>query len=138
MEFQFPVERGKIREFAIAVQASDPAHFAIDALAPPTFLTIGRLMWQPTEESSITKLGFDLARVLHAEEEYEFFGEPPRAGDVLSVSSEVGAVTQKPGRRGGLLRFGTVRTTFRNHDGDVVAEQRSTFVETARAPKVES
>lgn len=138
MEFQFPVERGKVREFAIAAQASDPAYFAIDPPVPPTFLTIGRLMWQPAEESSITKLGFDLARVLHAEEEYEFFGELPRAGALLSVSSEVGEVWQKPGRRGGMLRFGTVLTTFRNQDGDLVAEQRSTFVETAQAPKSES
>ena len=135
MEFEVPVERGKIREFARAAQSSHPAYFGDRPVAPPTFLTVGRLIWQPAEQSAIERLGFDLRRVLHAEEEFVYFGEPPHAGMTLAASSEVGEVTQKEGRRGGVLRFGTVRTRFRDPAGELIAEQRSTFVETAQAPQ---
>jgi hypothetical protein len=135
VEFEVPVERGKIREFARAAQSCNPAYLGEAPVAPPTFLTVGRLIWQPAEQSAIEKLGFDLRRVLHAEEEYIYFGEPPHAGVTLTATSEVGAVTQKEGRRGGVLRFGTVCTRFRDPAGVLVAEQRSTFVETAHAPR---
>ena len=135
MEFEVPVERGKIREFARAAQSTDPAYFGDAPVAPATFLTVGRLIWQPAEQSAIERLGFDLRRVLHAEEEFVYFGEPPHAGMTLTASSEVGDVTQKEGRRGGVLRFGTVRTRFHDSAGVLIAEQRSTFVETAQAPR---
>ena len=135
MEFEVPVERGKIREFARAGQSTNAAYFGYEAMAPPTFLTVGRLIWQPDEENVIEKLGFDLRRVLHAEEEYVYFTAPPRAGTRLSATTEVGDVTQKTGRRGGVLRFATVCTQFRDPAGVLVAEQCSTFVETAHAPR---
>ena len=40
------VERGKIREFAAAMQSDNPAYQGTDAVVPPTFL-INAVQWAP-------------------------------------------------------------------------------------------
>jgi hypothetical protein len=130
-----PIEAGKVREFAQAAKSTDPAHLGPDAMVTPTYLSVARLAWEPLEESPMLDLGFDLRRILHGEEEYVFHGPPPRAGEELTFESTIEDRYEKPGRRGGAMRFATVVTTFRGPDGAVVAEQRSTIVETARPPK---
>ncbi|TSD40326.1 MaoC family dehydratase [Rhodococcus sp. KBS0724] len=130
MSYQFPVERGKIREFARAAHAGGNAYQGPDTVVPPTFLTTARLGWAPEGENPSTTLGFDVARVLHAEEEYIFHARPPRAGDLLTVTSRLGRQYEKQGRRGGTMRFAVTVTEFRNSEGDLVAEQHTTIVET--------
>lgn len=138
MVFEMAIERGKIREFARAAKSTNNSYAGANAIVPPTFLTVGRLSWQPADQSILTELDFDLRRVLHAEEEFIFHGPPPRAGAVLSAKSSVTDVYEKEGRRGGRLRFGSVRTEFLDSSGNVVAEQLTKLVETARAPQEES
>lgn len=134
MAFEVPIERGKIREFARATGSSNPAYQTPDAVIPPTFLTTAGNFWaQPSDVSF--DLGFELARVLHGEEEYEFFGPPPRAGQVLTATSRLGDQWEKEGKRGGTMRFARMITEFRDERGDLVAEQRTTVIETARPPK---
>lgn len=133
MTFQMPVELGKVREFARAVKSRDPAHRGPGAIAPPTMLTCARLLWQPREQDPLAELGFDMKRLLHGEEEYVFHGPPPRAGQVLDVSTQVVDRYEKPGRRGGTMRFGVVLSEFRDEHGRLVAEQRTVLIETARA-----
>jgi hypothetical protein len=99
---------------------------------PPTFLTTARLSWEPTGESPSKALGFELARVLHGEEEYEFHGPPPRAGQTLTVTTRLGDTWEKEGRRGGAMRFAKVVTEFRDESGALVATQTSTLLETAK------
>src|SRR5690606_27496333 len=82
MSFEVPIERGKIREFARATGSSNPAYDAPDAVIPPTFLTVAGNFWATPADLPMADLGFELARVLHGEEEYEFFGPPARAGQV--------------------------------------------------------
>ena len=74
-------------------------------------------------------------RILHGEEEYIFHGPLPRAGQVLSCEAKVTDTYEKPGKRGGSMRFGVVVTEFRDEQGTLVAEARSTLVETEKAPK---
>jgi hypothetical protein len=127
-EYEMVVERGKIAEFAAAMQSQDPAYRGPDAVAPPTFLTSSAL-WAP--EGARVDVGFDRKRLLHGEQEYVFHGPPPRAGQVLTVTDRIEDRYEKPGKRGGMMRFAVVVTEYRAEDGTLVAEGRSTLIETA-------
>ena len=129
--FEMPVERGKIREFARAAQSRNEAYSGPEAVIPPTFLTTAAMSWEPAGASPAAELGFDLRRVLHGEEEYIFHGPLPRAGDTLQVTGRLGDRWEKEGRRGGVMRFARIIHEFRSPDGTLVAEQRTTVIETA-------
>jgi hypothetical protein len=135
MSYEFPIDYSKVREFARAVKTEHPAHRGSRPVIPPTMLTSARWLWEPSERPGFADLDFDPARILHGEEEYVFHGPPPRAGQVLTCETRVTDRYEKPGRRGGQLRFATIVTEFRDGTGRLVAEQRSTIVETARPPK---
>ncbi|MCA4758974.1 MaoC family dehydratase N-terminal domain-containing protein [Mycobacterium sp. SMC-2] len=122
------VERGKIAEFAEATASGNPAHRGPDALIPPTFLTTaGR--WAPA--GARVSVGFDRKRLLHGEQEYTFYATPPRTGDILSAQERIVDRYEKPGKRGGTMRFATVVTDFRAPDGTLIAQAKATFIETA-------
>lgn len=133
MTYEIPIERGKIREFARAAQSRNPAYDRPDAVIPPTFLTTAANFWS-NEPPPLGELGFELARLLHGEEEYEFFGPLPRAGQTLTVSSRIGDRWEKEGKRGGMMRFAKVVTEYRDESGTLVVEQRATVIETAKPP----
>lgn len=128
-EFEFPIERGKIREFALAMQSEDPAYLRPDAVIPPTFL-INAARWAP--EGGRVDVGFDRRRLLHGEQEYVFHGPLPRAGQTLYATERVADRYEKPGRRGGVMKFAVIVTEFRDDAGTLVAEGRTTFIETAK------
>lgn len=128
--FEMPIERGKVREFARATQSGNPAHDGPEPVIPPTFL-VTAMTWEPEDENPAWQLGFELARLLHGEEEYIFHGPCPRAGQTLSVTSRLGEQFEKAGKRGGTMRFGTVVREYRDAAGVLVAEQRTTLIETA-------
>jgi hypothetical protein len=128
--FEVFVERGKIREFAAAMQSDDPAYQGADAVVPPTFLATAA-QWAPAEAR--VAHGFDRRRLLHGEQEFVFHDALPRAGQVLHASEHVAERYEKEGKRGGTMRFAVIVTEFRNDDGTLVAEARSTLIE--RAPK---
>jgi hypothetical protein len=133
MSFEIPIERGKIREFARAAQSRNPAYEGPGAVIPPTFLTTAGNFWSDGERPT-AELGFELARVLHGEEEYEFFGPPPHAGQTLTVTSRLGDQWEKEGKRGGVMRFARLIHEYRDEAGTLVAEQRTTILETAKPP----
>lgn len=127
-EYEVVVERGKIQEFAAAMQSDDPAYRGPDAIVPPTFLASAAL-WAP--EGARVDVGFDRKRLLHGQQEYVFHGPPPRAGQVLRVVERIEDRYEKAGKRGGRMRFAVVVTEYRAEDGTLVAEGRSTLIETA-------
>jgi len=127
--WEIVVERGKVAEFADAMQSEHPDYRGSDAIIPPTFLTTaGR--WAPP--GARISVGFDRKRLLHGEQEYIFHGELPRVGDTLTAHEKVVDRFSKPGKRGGTMRFATVVTEYRSPQGVLVAEARATFIETAR------
>jgi hypothetical protein len=138
--FQMCVEWGKIREFARATGSRHADYLdRRDAPVPPTFLTTMGF-WIPSDSDAaalLRDLGLDLARVLHGEEEYVFHGEPPRAGTELTVTRRVDDVFEKEGKRGGTMTFAVIVTEFRDPDGRLVAEARTTIIETAKPPTQE-
>ena len=129
IEYEMVVERGKIAEFATAMQSQNPAYAGPGAIVPPTFLMSGSL-WAP--EGAAVDVGFDRRRLLHGEQEFIFHGPPPRAGQVLTVSDQIVDRYSKPGKRGGMMRFAVVVTEYRGEDGTLVAEARKTLIETAQ------
>lgn len=128
----FPVERGKIREFAGAVLDDNPVYLDEERPpAPPTF-TMTVAFWPRGSGGDLPSIGLDFARLLHAGQEFEYLGEV-RAGDTLTGRSKISDVYTKEGRRGGTMTFMVSETTFSNQRGEDVVVSRNVIVETARA-----
>jgi hypothetical protein len=133
VSFEMIIERGKIREFAAAMQSDAPEYQGPEAIAPPTFLTTAA-QWTPPQAR--VEHGFERARLLHGEQEYVFHGPPPRAGQRLIARSHVADRYEKDGKRGGTMRFAVIVTEFRDADGALVAEAKATLIERAKpAPR---
>ncbi len=81
-----------------------------------------------------SEIDHDLAVSLHAEESFLFHGVPPRAGDRLIARPQLEKVWEKHGSSGGKLTFLTILNEYRDADGNLRAEQRSTSVTTETAP----
>jgi hypothetical protein len=134
--FVLDVEPGKIHEFARATASSHPAHFTgDDPVSPPTFLTTTFFWEQNVPDSNPWhRVQMNPERGMHAEQEYVFYGPPPRAGTRLTCQSRIAEMYDKQGKRGGTLTFVVMVTEFRDASGKLVAEARMTAVETAQAP----
>ncbi|WP_021593987.1 FAS1-like dehydratase domain-containing protein [Actinomadura welshii] len=130
-----PVERGKIREYAVAT-ANERAEYLDDPKAPipPTFLatvvfweTLGDVFDLPEAVAAWADAGVerDVRNLLSLEQEYVFHGELSRAGDVLTTSLRFDGVEEKHGRSGRMLlvRFAV---EFRGDDDVLRAECRYT------------
>jgi acyl dehydratase len=132
------VERGKIREFARAIQDDDPCYRdeaaaeAEGGLWPPVTFLATLAHWD--EGRGRPGLPFDLRRVLHGEQTYEFL-EPIVAGDRLIAVTRIADVYEKPGRRGGVMTFCVTETAFTNQRGELVARARSVRIETGQVVK---
>ncbi|MCX2930624.1 MaoC family dehydratase N-terminal domain-containing protein [Mycobacterium sp. CVI_P3] len=129
-DYEMPVERGKIREFAAATGATDPAYQGHNAPVPPTFLA-SSMHWEPQDPPLAALLGLDLTRVLQGGQEYTFTGRIPRAGDTLRAQTSVESVTEKRSSRGGTMAIIVVLTRFTYSDGEPAAESRATVIERA-------
>ncbi len=127
------VEKGRLRFFAKAIGETDPIYFDEAAAraaghrslpVPPTFLMClqgeGRDLVQ-----TLKVLGFDLARILHAEQEFVYH-RMAYAGDTLTFDTKVGDVYDK---KGGALEFVVQETRITNQDGEHVADMRSSVVQ---------
>jgi hypothetical protein len=136
MPYAMPLERGKIREFARATGSAAPEYLDDpNPTIPPTFLRTS-VFWDPPDSPSpLGGLNLNLSRILHGEQEYEFFGPPPTAGMQLTVESRLESISEKEGKRGGTMRLITVVQDFTDANGKLVARGRSTLIETGRAPK---
>jgi acyl dehydratase len=138
-EYEMDIERGRIRDFARAMNAPLPEY--IDARHPPipaTFLITAAYSWGYSLErprgTAFEQIDHDLSVPLHAEESFSFHGALPRAGDRLICRASLENVWRKQGGRGGDLTFLTMLTEFSNEAGTLIAEERSTTVTTANAP----
>lgn len=126
--WEMVIEQGKIREFAAAMQSDNPAYQGPDAIIPPTFL-VNAAHWAPAGVR--VNVGFERKRLLHGEQEYTFTGPPPKVGDVLTAQERVVDRYEKPGKRGGQMRFAVVVTDYRDPSGKLIAQAKATFIERA-------
>jgi acyl dehydratase len=116
------VGREKIREFAGAIGAGDPAHHDVaaakalgypDLVAPPTFAVVatteaGRLLRDDPE------LGLDYSRVVHGDQRFEYT-RPVVAGDELVCVLTVEEITDRAGHE-----FITTRAELTTTAGELV------------------
>lgn len=139
--FDFPIERGKIKEFANAIGDDNPIYYDLEyagkspfrgIIAPPTF-TRTQVFWRPGPTNAEVA-GLDGRFVLHGEEEYEYF-QPIFAGDILTCRTKITAAYEKEGKRGGKMIFVTFETTFHNQRGEKVQVSRSTTIQTGGVAK---
>ena len=126
----FEVGREKVREFARAVKAEDPAcldekaaaELGYDAIvAPPTFVTIlGKLVQADFMRKVDT--GYESLQMVQVDQRFVFH-KPILAGDVLHARMEVHSVVE---------RFGadivTTRNTLTNARGELVLESYTTVM----------
>jgi hypothetical protein len=130
--FAMAVELGKVREFARATRSRNPSHNGAPGdtpTVPATFLVTAGL-WQTPDSNPWSGVGRNLERILHGEEEYTFYGPPPKVGDVLIGTSRIDKVYDKTGKRGGTMTFCELVTEFCDRTGVLVAEARTTTIET--------
>ena len=140
-EFEFRVERGKIREYALVLGLTDPVHTDLEAaraagfddlLAPPTFV---RQFWHENPGNDpMPHLGYDPKRRLHGEQEFEYH-KPLVAGMNLKGRNTIVSTREKEGRRGGMMTFVVIETRFVDEAGELVQVARRTLIETAAPPK---
>lgn len=129
--FRMIVELGKVREMARATRSPVEAQVGANGgavMAPPIFLMTSSF-WQQPSANPLRGAGIDLARILHGEQEFVFYGRAIAVGDVLDGVARIDRVYEKTGRRGGPMMFYEVVTEFRR-GGELVAETRSTLIET--------
>jgi hypothetical protein len=113
-----PIERGKIREYAIATGAARPAYLEDPkAPVPPTFLAtvvfwtrIGETLRAPEVLRACADAGVeaDLGSLLSLEQEYVFHGPPPCAGEMLrtaEVLRDIRTRRTRDGRAMVVIRF---------------------------------
>jgi acyl dehydratase len=138
--FRFPVEAGKVREFARAVLDDDnPIYWDVEyararglpaPIVPPTFVQAAAF-WRPATPSAAAR---NLLRVLHGEQEFDYV-HPLYVGDVLTVTTAKIQEFAKTGRRGGTMTFTVYETTYTNQHGQVCVQARSTTIETGQEVK---
>jgi acyl dehydratase len=127
------VEKGRLRFFAKAIGENDPVYTDEGAAraagykslpVPPTFL-----MCLSGEGRDIAEqldiYGFDLGRILHAEQAFDYH-QPAVAGDVLTFDSKVVDVYEKAGGR---LQFVVNEIRVTNQDGEHIADIRCSLVQ---------
>ena len=125
------VEKGHIRRFAQAIGDDNPLYineeYALKSrsggiIAPPTFPTVFGFEGERVLEG----LEFDRKRLLHGEQEYQYF-QPLRAGDTISYSTKIIDIDEKRGK-GGTMDVITTEMVGFNQRNERVFAARSTVV----------
>jgi hypothetical protein len=142
MEFEFPIEPGRICTFARSVGDHDavyaeqllPTASGTPLVTPSTFVRSAD-HYDPTRPRPGADApgapdgtgGFvDGSNALHAEQHFEYLGSF-RAGDRVRVQTSPGRTWTKEGRSGQLQFYETV-TEYSNSDGEVLLRARKVSV----------
>lgn len=158
-DYEFPVDRTAILNFAAALGETNPVYWdEADArtrklggvIAPPTF-AVASALWNPDyglrgirrvparpappergQPESGGRRGGGSARLLHGEQHFTYH-QPMRPGMRLTVSNRAGRSWEKEGKRGGTLRFTETITELRDERGELVVTASSVGILTEKA-----
>ena len=124
--YTFEVEKGKIREFAIAI-GDERKEYLNGTKILPTFPTV--IDFWGGGSSTADLLNLDVKRVLHGEQAYEYTGtiDP---GDQITVSTIVEDVYEKSS-----MNFVVLKKEYRNQHDELVLISRSTVIERQKERK---
>jgi acyl dehydratase len=89
---------------------------------PPTIVTVPEIEAGLDHVVSDPRLGIDLSRVLHAEQEYRW-SRAVVVGETLTASATIEGVRDRGG-----MRFLNLRTEVVDEAGELVASGRSTLI----------
>jgi acyl dehydratase len=126
------VEAGKIRELSLAVGDDNPIYLdeekakeeGFDAIPiQPTFMEAIDMWYGASFEDLMEQLEIDPKKLLHGEQEYEYFA-PICAGDTIHAETKVTDVKTK--RNG--MAFYTLETEYRNQENEKVMTARMMLV----------
>jgi acyl dehydratase len=133
----FPIERGKIHEFANSILDDNPHYHDEEAakadglpavVAPPTYASVGSYFLDAAGPSGMA--GLDMRYVLHGAQEW-VFERPIFAGDILTTEPGETSSYEKAGKRGGTMKFIDSETIYKDQNGEVVMRSKSTVIQTA-------
>lgn len=112
----FEIESERVADFARAIGA-DPA----DGV-PPTFAATYALEATAPQLFGDEEAAIDFARLLHAEQEFEWHRHP-RVGETVTSRGRVASDTSRRG-----MRFVSFETDTTDEDGSPVSRSRALFV----------
>lgn len=140
--YTFAIEKNKIIEFAMAVAQKENKDqinqiYCDEETAkkagyqgiptPPTFPTCSSFWTGGGLTGTVQALGIDLTRLLHREEEYEYFGSI-YAGDVMTRKMKVvDMFTKGKGKR--TITVTILESELINQRGELVIRYRTTLME---------
>lgn len=123
------VEKGRLRFFVKTIGENNPIYLDEAAAraaghralpVPPTFLFCA-LTDSETVEGVLDRLGVDMGRILHGEQQFTYHA-PIYVGDVLRVRSRISDLYDK---KSGALEFIVLDSSFEKQDGVKVAASRA-------------
>lgn len=141
------VEAGKVEQFARAIRNDDPIHRDESVArergferipAPRTFINTSQSpRFRPGDADTNHvehlnrefNLGFDLHRVVRGEEHLEF-ERPIYVGDTLTGTTTLEDVYERESKHSGIMTFVKFKIEYTDQQGDIVATQWLTQIET--------
>jgi acyl dehydratase len=134
--FTFEVERGKIRELALAIGDDNPIYQSReeaqaagypDVPLYPTSATTFTFWGNRKMVGQLVSLGINVMRILHGEEEYEYLA-PIYPGDTLTgVMTPVDGKTRQ-GQGGSSMDILTIEIAYTNQHGTPVLKAREVII----------
>jgi acyl dehydratase len=133
--FTFEVERGKIRELALAIGDDNPIYQSKEAAQAAGYPDVPIYPTSPTAFSfwgnaqmidQLSSLGINLMRVLHGEEEYEYL-TPIYPGDTLTGVMRLVDVRSRQTREA-TLDVLTIETDYTNQHDKLVLKARQVMI----------
>ncbi len=133
--FTFEVDKSKIKELAQALGDDNPIFFDDEAararglpgiVASPTFPSLFKMWGESGSAAHIKAMGGAALRLLHGEEEYEYFGLV-QPGNVITGQTKVVNIEEKKGRSS-ILDIVKVQTDYHNQADELVVTTRTTIV----------
>jgi acyl dehydratase len=130
------VERGKIREFIRAIGDNNPVYTDKEAAVnegyrdtpvPPTFITVP-MMFSNSMVGMINDLGINIFRILHGEEEYEYY-RPVYPGDILTGIPKIASIEEKTNKAGKKMDLITFDILYTNQQREPVVRERFLLIE---------
>ncbi len=134
--FTIEVERGKIRELALAIGDDNPIYQSREAAQAagytdvplfPTVPTMFTIWGNAKMVSQIVSLGINVMRILHGEEEYEYLA-PINPGDTLTGVMTVVDGKTRHGKDGSSMDILTTEIRYTNQNGQPVLNAREMFL----------